>query len=103
MAELYMKRGHEKGHEGVISSLHRSRRDVWIVNGQPLVEAIKTSCSKCRLKEKRGMNQRMGPCPTTEWGRLLSHFSRACGIHGHIFADSFLMVLQQFMCPRGVP
>jgi hypothetical protein len=61
--ELYIRKAHEKGHEGVISSLHRFRKDVWVVNGRSLAEAIKSACTECRLKEKRCMNQRMGPLP----------------------------------------
>jgi hypothetical protein len=36
LAKLYMKEAHEKGHVGTVSTLHRSRRNVWIVNGQSL-------------------------------------------------------------------
>jgi hypothetical protein len=34
MVELYMKKADKKGHEGVIPSLHRSRRDMWIISGR---------------------------------------------------------------------
>jgi hypothetical protein len=50
MAELYMKKAHEKGHEGIISSLHRSRKDVWVVNGWSLAETIKTHVLSAGLR-----------------------------------------------------
>ncbi len=46
VAELYMKKAHEEGHKGVISSLHRSRRDVLIISGRSLAEAINMSCTE---------------------------------------------------------
>jgi hypothetical protein len=71
MAKLYMKEAHEKGHEGTVSALHRSRKNVWIINGRPLAEATRVSCTECRLKEKKCMGQRMGPLSSiTEWVRV---------------------------------
>ncbi len=52
---------HEKCHEGVLTMLHRSRKSAWIIHGQHLAEAIKTSSTEFRPKEKRCMEQRMGP------------------------------------------
>jgi hypothetical protein len=33
LSELYAQAAHETGHEGVISTQHRTRRRVWIING----------------------------------------------------------------------
>ncbi len=33
LSKLYKQAAHEKGHEGSVSTLHRSRRKVWITNG----------------------------------------------------------------------
>jgi hypothetical protein len=63
LSELYVQATHEMGHEGVITTLHRSRRRVWIVNGQALADSIKARCMECRLKEKKCMEQKMGPLP----------------------------------------
>jgi hypothetical protein len=63
LAVLYMWAAHEKGHEGILSTFHRSRRSVWIIYGRPLAETIWMSCTECRLKEKKCMVQRMGPLP----------------------------------------
>ncbi len=52
-SELYVQAAHEMGHEGVITTLHRSRRRVWIVNGRALADSIKARCAECRLKEKK--------------------------------------------------
>ncbi len=48
----------------MITTLHRSRRRVWIVNGRALADSIGARCTECRLKEaKKGMGQKMGPLP----------------------------------------
>jgi hypothetical protein len=52
LSELYVQAAHETGHEGVITTLHRSRRRVWIINGRALADSIKARCTECRLKEK---------------------------------------------------
>ncbi len=33
LSELYVQAAHKMGHEGVITTLHRSRRRMWIING----------------------------------------------------------------------
>ncbi len=63
LSELYAQAAHETGHEGVITTLHRSRRRVWIINGRVLADSIKARCMECRLKEKKCMEQKMGPLP----------------------------------------
>jgi hypothetical protein len=63
MSELYAQAAHETGHEGVITTLHRSRRRVWIINGRALADSIKARCTECRLKEKKCMEQKIGPLP----------------------------------------
>jgi hypothetical protein len=63
LSELYAQAAHETGHEGVITTLHRSRRRVWIINGRALADSIKAKCTECRLKEKKCMEQKMGPLP----------------------------------------
>jgi hypothetical protein len=63
LSELYTQAAHETGHEGVITTLHRSRRRVWIINGRALADSIKARCTECRLKEKKCMEQKMGPLP----------------------------------------
>jgi hypothetical protein len=68
MARLYMRKAHERGHEGTVSSLHGLRRDVWIVSHRSLAETTRTSWTECRLKEKKCMSQRMGPLPNRRVG-----------------------------------
>ncbi len=63
LSELYVQAAHEEGHEGVITTLHRSRRRVWIVNGRALADSIVARCTECRLKAKKCMEQKMGPLP----------------------------------------
>jgi hypothetical protein len=63
LSKLYMQAAHEEGHEGTISTLHRSRRKVWVTNRRALAESVRFRCSECRLKMKRCMEQRMGPLP----------------------------------------
>ncbi len=63
LSKLYAQAAHETGHEGVITTLHRSRRRVWIINGRALADSIKARCTECRLKEKKCMEQKMGPLP----------------------------------------
>jgi hypothetical protein len=36
---------------------------VWIINGRALADSIKARCTECRLKEKKCMEQKMGPLP----------------------------------------
>jgi hypothetical protein len=52
-----MKRAHENGHEGAISTLHRSRKEVWIISGHALAETVSSGCTECWLKERRCMEQ----------------------------------------------
>ncbi len=52
LSELYIQAAHQKGHEGVITTLHRSRRRVSIVNCRSLADSIRARCTECRLKEK---------------------------------------------------
>jgi hypothetical protein len=59
LSKLY---GQEE-HEGTVSTLHRSRRKVWVTNGHALAESVRIHCTECRLKEKRCMEQRMCPLP----------------------------------------
>jgi hypothetical protein len=41
LSELYVQAANETGHEGVIPTLHRSSRRVWIINGRALADSIK--------------------------------------------------------------
>jgi hypothetical protein len=63
LSELYAQAAHDTAHERVISTLHRTRRRVWIINGRALADSIKARCAECRLKEKKFMEQKMGPLP----------------------------------------
>jgi hypothetical protein len=63
LSELYVQAAHEEGHEGTITTLHRSRRRVWIINGWALADSIGARCMECRLKAKKCMGQKMGPLP----------------------------------------
>ncbi len=63
LSELYVRAAHEEGHEGAVSTVHRSRRKVWVTNGPALADSVRLRCTECRLKEKRCMEQRMGPLP----------------------------------------
>jgi hypothetical protein len=63
LSELYAQAAHETGHEGVTSTLHRTRKKVWIIHGRALADSIKAKCTECRLKEKKCMGQKMGPLP----------------------------------------
>jgi hypothetical protein len=63
LSELYAQAAHEIGHEGVVSTLHRTRRKVWIINGRALADSIKARCTECGLKEKKCMGKKMGPLP----------------------------------------
>ncbi len=63
LSKLHMQAAHERGHEGSVSTLHRSRRKVWIINGRSLAESVRAHCTECQLKEKKSMEQRMGPLP----------------------------------------
>jgi hypothetical protein len=36
---------------------------VWIIHGRALADSIKARCTECRLKEKKCMEQKMGPLP----------------------------------------
>jgi hypothetical protein len=67
LAKLYMRKAHEKGHEGQ-SRPFTGPKEMWIVNSLSLVETIRTSCTECRLKGKRCMSQRMGPLPNHRVG-----------------------------------
>jgi hypothetical protein len=63
LSELYAQAAHETSHEEVVSTLHQTRRKVWIINGRALADSIKAWCTECRLKEKKCMGQKMGPLP----------------------------------------
>ncbi len=61
LAKLCLERAHEVGHEGTISTLRRSRKEVWVIGGRQLVDLVHGQCTECRLKEKKCLEQRMGP------------------------------------------
>jgi hypothetical protein len=63
LSQLYAQAAHDMAHEGVISTLHRTRKKVWIIHGRALADTIKAKCTECRLKEKKFMEQKMGPLP----------------------------------------
>jgi hypothetical protein len=63
LSELYVQAAHEEGHEGTITTLYRSRRRVWIINGRALADSTGARCAECRLKAKKCMGQKMGPLP----------------------------------------
>jgi hypothetical protein len=63
LSELYIQAAHEEGHEGAITTLHRSGKKVWIINGRKLADSVGARCTECRLKAKKCMEQRMGPLP----------------------------------------
>jgi hypothetical protein len=63
LSQLYAQAAHDTAHEGVISTLHRTRKKVWIIHGRALADAIKARCTECRLKEKKCLEQKMGPLP----------------------------------------
>jgi hypothetical protein len=63
LSELYARAAHETAHEGATTTLHRTRKRVWIIHGRLLADAIKARCIECRLKEKKCMEQKMGPLP----------------------------------------
>ncbi len=57
MVSLYMKKAHEKGHKGAVSTLHRSRKEAWIIGGHALAESVRAGCSECCFKEKKLWNK----------------------------------------------
>jgi hypothetical protein len=63
LSQLYTQAAHDTAHEGVISTLHRTRKKVWIIHGRALADAVKAKCTECRLKEKKCLEQKMGPLP----------------------------------------
>jgi hypothetical protein len=63
LSELYAQAAHETAHEGATTTLHRTRKRVWIIHGRLLADTIKARCTECRLKEKKCMEQKMGPLP----------------------------------------
>jgi hypothetical protein len=80
LSELYAQAAHETGHEGVISTLHRTRRKVWIINRRALADSIKARCTECRLKEKNAWDRRWDLSRTTEprWGPCSSPWRSTC-------------------------
>jgi uncharacterized membrane protein len=81
LSKLYVQAAHEEGHEGTVSTVHRSRRRVWVTNGRALAESVRLHCTECRLKEKRCMEQRMGP--------LLDHRVELGAIFQSVAVDLF--------------
>jgi hypothetical protein len=95
LSELYAQAAHETGHEGVITTLHRSRRRVWIINGRALADSVKARCTECRLKEKKCMEQKMGP--------LLDHRAQVGAMFQSVAIDLFGSVeYQQHVKKRQV-
>jgi hypothetical protein len=84
LAGLYMNRAHEKGREGAISTLHRSRKEVWIIGRHALAVTVRSTCTECRLKEKRSMEQSMGPLPDQRMGLCPIFQSVAVDLFGPI-------------------
>ncbi len=61
--KMYMERAHGIGDEGISSILHRPKQHIWIIEGKRLAESVRISCTECRLKMEKCMEQRMGPLP----------------------------------------
>jgi hypothetical protein len=74
MVKLYIEKAHRKGHEGTISTLHRARKEVWVIGGRTLADAVHQQCTECRLKEKKYLEQKMGPLPDPR-SDLIPYFS----------------------------
>jgi hypothetical protein len=53
LSELYVQAAHEIAHEGTITTMHRSRKRVWVIHGRKLADIVKSRCTECRLKEKK--------------------------------------------------
>jgi hypothetical protein len=68
MAGLNMRKAHEKGHERTVLTLHRSRKEVWIIGGHALAKSVRAGCTECHLKESKCIEERMdhrvGPSST---------------------------------------
>jgi hypothetical protein len=72
LSELYVRAAHEERHEGVVYTLHRSRRKVWVTNGCALADSVRFGCTECMLKDKKCMELRMGP-PSRSQSRDRDH------------------------------
>jgi hypothetical protein len=131
LAKLYLDKAHRVGHEGTISLPHRSRNKVWVIRGRQLADLVHQQCIECMLKEKKCLEQRMGPLSDHPVGprpmsqAVAAELLRPRGFRGttnksqtfvcpatsaiHVefielyFTDSFLMALGRFMCVRGTP
>jgi hypothetical protein len=76
-----MKKALEKGHGGAVSTLPRSRKETWIIRGRALAESVRAGCKECLLKEKKCIEQRMGPLP--------DHRVGPCPIFQYVAVDLF--------------
>ena len=61
---LFLKQIHEEDCGGDLKVVGKARAKYWIPQASKTVKAIRKSCFKCKLREKRLQNQIMAPLPT---------------------------------------
>jgi hypothetical protein len=82
-----MQAAHEKWHEGSVSTLHRSRRKVWVTNGRTLAESVRARCTECRLNCcNSGFGSKLVFRPSTGWSTPMSLMGVVIVKVGHAIA-----------------
>ncbi|XP_077949972.1 uncharacterized protein LOC144389412 [Gasterosteus aculeatus] len=69
LATLLAREAHEENHEGVASTLLRTRRKAWIMQGRRTVKKVLNNCVTCRKKRAKTCQQVMSDLPQERTSR----------------------------------
>ena len=61
--KLYIQHLHDKDHAGIESTLARLQSRFWVPRARKVIKFIKSQCIKCRILDKKCLDQCMGPLP----------------------------------------
>ena len=61
--KLYIQSLHYKDHAGIETTLAKLQSKFWVPQARKLIKAVKSKCVKCRILDKKCLDQRMGNLP----------------------------------------
>ena len=54
---------HYKDHAGIETTLAKLQSKFWVPQARKLIKSVKSKCVKCRILDKKCLDQRMGNLP----------------------------------------
>jgi len=65
LSRLIIRGAHEIDHGGLERTVQRSRNTAWIVKARSVAKSVRSSCFKCKIREKVLQKQIMAPLPAS--------------------------------------